>query len=131
MTLTKEELMAGKDLVYDVEILDPKGTVKVRPLTALEYSKVMGKKFEGVKGKQATGGIRDSGIEIDLQKTTLNDLEGDSLAISIAAIDPSISQAEAKGLMRKTFVQIVKEIYRISGVAKPEREQVDPFRGDQ
>ncbi|MFA5444714.1 MAG: hypothetical protein WC262_07045 [Bacteroidales bacterium] len=127
--LTKEILMAGKNATIEIEILEPQGTVIIRPLTASEINLVELKKIEG-SGKQTISydQARAGMINLDLYDTTKKSFASDVMAVSMALVDPKLSEGDVKNLPQMAFKQIVSEIYRVSGVTKLSQDNIATFR---
>ena len=130
MMLTKEAILAGKDLVYEIDILEPKGTAKLRPLTAMEYNLVQKKKVTGMNQKLSRHDVVAGIMNMDYVKTTENEFAGDALAISMSLIEPVLTEEEVKGLKQATFNQLAVEVARISGDTKKAKEMIAAFRPD-
>ena len=130
--LTKAQLLQGKDYREQVEIPSLGGVVEIRPLTQAEYAQVEILRTKGIKVTGKTGS-REPQVQVDVAETKAREIESDCYAVSVALITGAPWAIEEVGKISPAGVvkEIVKEIYRISGVTPEGAEIANRFRQDE
>jgi hypothetical protein len=130
--LTKAQLLQGKDYREQVEIPALGGVVEIRPLTQAEFSQVEILRTKGIKVLGKTGS-REPQVQVDVAETKAREIESDCYAVSVALITGAPWTTEEVGNISPAGVvkEIVKEIYRISGVTPEGAEIANRFRQDE
>jgi|LSQX01.1.fsa_nt_gb hypothetical protein len=132
--LTKAQLLQGKDYREQVEIPSLGGVVEIRPLTQAEYAQVEILRTKGIKVTGKTGSREPQvQVQVDVAETMAREIESDCYAVSVALITGAPWTTEEVGKISPAGVvkEIVKEIYRISGVTPEGAEIVNRFRQDE
>jgi len=127
MTITKADILMGRDKIEEVVIDGLPGPIPIRPLTDGQYAHIRQIKASGMKavGKH---GEKYPSIEFDLEESNKNRFRGDVKAVFYGlAMDEKWTEEEILSMRPPGIIEkIANEIYRISGV--DEAEEIERFR---
>lgn len=125
----KADLLAGKDQVYEIDIPEIGGTVKLRKLTAKEQVLVAARKLKGVMQEVDPGKARNTGkISVDIGTTISNEFAGATLMITYGMAGEKWTEEDAQALPDTTFKALAREIERLSTLTDKQREKISNFR---
>lgn len=129
--LTKAQILQGKEYREQIEVPSLGGILEIRPLTQAEYSQVEILRAKGVKvaGK---AGSKEPQVVVDVAETKARELESDCYAVSVGLITGAPWTPEEIGDISPAGAvkEIVKQIYRISGVTPEGADLASRFRTD-
>lgn len=126
MTLTKEALLAGKDLIVEMVLPGYPDTVKIRPLTSLEWSRVATKKIQGITFDAP---VRQTPMmKMDLETVTAGGFEAQEMAVQYGLVEPALTMEEVHNLKPGIVSKIAEKIMEISGLTEEEQQKITSFR---
>lgn len=125
----KADLLAGKDRVYEIDIPEIGGTVKLRRLTAKEQVLVAARKLKGVTQEVDPAKARNIGkISVDVGNSISNEFAGSVLMITYGMAGEKWTEEDAQALPDATFKALVREIEKLATLTDKQREEIGNFR---